>query len=161
MRVEVRQFSYPPLCIGITITNSVPTITLHIITSNYFLRLWIWILTSVPANSPCKNLSVVNKYPNHAQKAACKQTAFFLLVCGGRSRGGKPAESAEAHRSSVLTAKRTPETGAPGACTGAEFPEANGETMKRLVLRAFEDSRRGPCRRVRIKKAVLSHRPLR
>ena len=74
--------------------------------------------------------------------------------------GGKPAESAEAHRGSIPTAKRTPETGAPRTCRGAEFPEAPGGTMKRHVLRAFEDSRRRTSLRVSgaIKKAVLSHR---
>ena len=66
MRVEVRQFSYPPLCIGITITNSVPTITLHIITSNYFLRLWIWIRISGPISSQstwtnCKNNQMLHR----------------------------------------------------------------------------------------------------
>lgn len=89
------------------------------------------------------------------------ESLSFLLVRAGRFGDGNSAESAEAHRSSVSTAKRTPETGAPDACTGAEFPEARGEEMMRLVLRAFEDSRPRICRRDCIKKAVLSHRPLR
>ena len=77
---------------------------------------------------------------------------LFLLIRAGRSGDGNSAESAEAHRGNVPTAKRTPETGAPDACTGAEFPEAHGGTMKRLVLRAFEDSRPRTCRHVKIKK---------
>ena len=53
------------------------------------------------------------------------------------------AESAEAHRGNAPTTKRTPETGAPHACSGAEFPEALGGAVKRLVLRACEDVRSG------------------
>lgn len=59
---------------------------------------------------------------------------------GKHSRGENSAESSEAHRSSDLTEERTPGTGAPDACTGAEFPEAHGRSVKRFVLRAFEDS---------------------
>ena len=54
------------------------------------------------------------------------------------ARGG-----AEAHRGSALTTERTPETGAPHACSGAEFPEAPGGAMKQLVLRDDEARARG------------------
>ena len=83
---------------------------------------------------------------------------FAFSACGGgegssdsqesgKAEAGIMGESAEAHRGIAPTAKRTPETGASHACSEAEFPEAHGGAVKRLVLRAFEDVRSCFCLR--------------
>lgn len=70
-----------------------------------------------------------------------------------------PAESAEVHRISDPTTKRTPGTGTSHACSEAEFTEAHGGSMRRLVLRAFEDSSLAYLRRVGIIKKRKSQLP--
>ena len=68
---------------------------------------------------------------------------FKLQESGNVPEARWPEDELKPHRGSALTTERTPETGAPHACSGAEFPEAIGGAMKRLVLREDEARAKG------------------